>query len=204
MAVGVFGGTFDPVHLGHLVLAETAADELKLDRVVFLPAGNPYLKVGTPVSPAKHRMAMVKAAIKPNPRFEVSAIEVEDPGPSYTIHSLDRLRAAYPKDEFPYLLLGVDSVLEMPRWKRPEEIFERAQVVAYPRAGLMDAGDQDSIRILGRRVRLLGGPLVGVSGTEIRSRVSSGRSIKFLVPDSVAEYIQCNGLYSAASPGPIV
>lgn len=198
MAVGIFGGTFDPVHLGHLVLAETAADELGLDRVVFVPAGNPYLKSGTPVSPAAHRMAMVKAAIEPNPRFEVSAIELEDPGPSYTIDTLDRLRAIYPEVDQLHLLLGVDSVLEMPRWKCPRGIFDRAEVVAHPRAGLKDAGDEDALSVLGRTVRVLKGPLVGVSGTEIRRRVSRGQSIRYMAPGPVIEYIQSRGLYSSA------
>ncbi len=202
MAVGVFGGTFDPIHLGHLVLAETAADQLELDRVVFVPAGNPYLKAGTPVSPAEHRVAMVKIAIEPNPRFEVSAIELEDPGPSYTFNSLGRLRDDYPDKERPFLLLGVDSVLEMPRWKCPKSIFDRAQVVAYPRAGLTDVGCDNSLSVLGREVPILEGPLVGVSGTEIRSRVSSGQSTRYLMPDRVIEYMQRNNLYSSACLSP--
>ena len=202
MAVGVFGGTFDPVHLGHLVLAETAADELELDSVMFVPAGNPYLKSGTPVSPAEHRMAMVKAAVEPNPRFEVSAIELEDRGPSYTINTLDRLRAMYlDVDQF-YLLLGLDSVLEMPRWKCPEGIFDRAWVVAYPRAELKDAGCEGALSVLGRTVRILEGPLVGVSGTEVRKRVSRGQSVRYLVPDSVSEYIRFHGLYAQAASLP--
>ncbi len=200
MAVGVFGGTFDPVHMGHLVLAETAADELGLDRVVFMPAGNPYLKAGTEVSAAEHRMAMVKAAIESNPRFEASTIELEDPGPSYTIESLGRLRTELPDDEQVYLLLGVDSVLEMPRWRCPEGIFDRAQVIAYPRGRMMDSVCQDFVSVLGRKAPVLEGPLLGISGTDIRRRVSRGQSVRYLVPDRVAEYIRRNRLYSSGAP----
>ena len=203
MAVGVFGGTFDPVHLGHLILAETAADELELDRVIFMPAGNPYFKAGLPVSAAVHRMAMVEMAIGQNPRFEASKIEICHSGPSFTIESLDRLRAELLEDESLYLLLGVDSVSEMPRWKRPEGIFDRAQVVAFPRTDRLGANRHASLSVLGREVSVLDGPLVGISGTEVRERVSGGRSIQYLVPDPVIEYIHRHGLYSSRAPNPL-
>ena len=200
MRVGVFGGTFDPVHLGHLLLAESAADELALNSVLFIPAGNPYLKAGLPVSSAEHRMTMVRAAVETNPRFEVSDIEVCNPGPSYTIETLERLQAELSLETQVYLLLGLDSLSDMPRWKSPERILERAQIVAYPRAGKHGPYHHCSVSVLGRTVSVLDGPLVGISGTEIRRRVSKGLSIKYLVPDGVIDYIQFSGLYSSHRP----
>ena len=198
MRVGVFGGTFDPIHVGHLIVAETAANELGLDQVLFIPAGYPYLKSGEKVSDAAHRMAMVDLAVESNPRFAASDIEVQRPGPSYTVDTLDQLRDCLGPSAQLFVILGLDSVADMVRWKDPAGIFERASVVGYPRPGAEDPDREALDRIVtgaSDRLVLLEGPRVDVSGTDIRRRVARGRSIRYQVLDPVLRYIQDQGLY---------
>ena len=194
MRLGVFGGTFDPVHYGHLVVAETAADELALDRVLFIPAGDPYLKANRRVSAARDRMEMVRMAVEGNPRFEASDMELRRAGPSYTIDTLAQLRGERGAGARLFLILGLDSIADMHRWKDPERIFEQARVVGYPRAG--ERGARGTAPTAGgREAHVLEGPLVGISGTEIRRRVSRGQSIRYQAPECVIEYIRRRGLY---------
>jgi len=188
--LGVLGGTFDPVHIGHLVLAETAREQLALDRVLFVPAGQPWRKVGRKIAPVGDRVAMVRLAIAGNPAFQLSTIESTRPGPSYTAETLTEIQHAYPEAEL-YLILGEDAVEDMPHWKDPERIRELALIVAAPRPG------QPSPHEPGQLIVLSAMPLIGVSATAIRERVRAGRSIRYLVLPVVEDYIRDHGLYRA-------
>jgi nicotinate-nucleotide adenylyltransferase len=188
------GGTFDPIHMGHLVIAETAREALRLDRMLFVPAGVPPHKAPADVTPVEHRVAMVDAAIAGNPAFELSRIEVDRAGPSYTVDTVEALAA----DRDVTLILSVETFLELPRWHEPERLFEAGRVAVVPREGYPapDPGWLSST-YPGRedRVTFLEAPHLGLSSTAIRERVAAGRSIRYVVPDAVGTYIAAHALY---------
>ena len=198
MNIGVFGGTFDPIHLGHLIVADEAHETLGLDEVLFIPAGRPWVKAGTPVSAACHRMAMVEIAVRPNPWFRAVDLDVKRPGPTYTLDTLLELRSELGWDANLYLLLGWDSVQDMARWHQPAQIFELCTVVGMSRPGVLDL-DHAALEAVApnaaERIVLLEGPLVSLSGTDLRRRVGEGRSIRHRVPEAVEVYIYEHGLY---------
>lgn len=198
MKQGVFGGTFDPIHMGHLVVAEEARVQLGLDEVLFVPAGRPWFKSEMPMTEAKHRLAMVEMAIASNPTFRPSKIEMCRPGPSYTVDTLETLHDDLGEDAQLYVVLGADALSELERWHRPRRILELATVVGVTRPShrSVDLGRLSaSLGSAGDRLRLLEGPLIEVSGTEIRRRVHEGISIRYLVPDAVEAYIEEHRLY---------
>jgi nicotinate-nucleotide adenylyltransferase len=199
MRLGIYGGTFDPIHYGHLLLAERCREELQLDEVWFIPAGVSPHKVGKPLSPGKARVQMVEFAVSGFPEFRVSKLELERTGPSYTVQTLEQLRAADPSREL-FLLMGADSVAELATWREPQRILELAQVVAVNRAG--EPPDLSSIeplcREVGRPIRVVEMPAVDFSASEIRERVAEGRSIRFLTPRPVEMFIRQNKLYQNA------
>ena len=198
MKVGIFGGTFDPVHVGHLLLAEEARVVLALNEVLFIPTGQPWLKAGTKVGEGRHRMAMVELAVAANPGFRASDMEIRRPGPTYTVDTLTVLRDELGPSVELYVILGIDAVNDLGRWHLPERIFELGTVVAAPRPGSqsLDARALDSVSSgASQKIMLLDTPLVGVSGRGIRRRVCNGQSIRYMVPDSVAAYIHAQGLY---------
>jgi len=182
----LFGGSFDPVHVGHLIVAEAAADALGAP-VRFLPAREQPLKREGHRAGAGHRVAMLAAAVAGNPRFSVDAVELELPAPSYTVDTLRALRQREPGNRFA-LLLGGDAARELPRWREAAAVSELAEVVVFARAGTAVPADP-------RITRVIAVPAVDVSATEIRARVAAGRSIRYLVPEPVREYIARNGLY---------
>ena len=184
--IGVFGGTFNPPHMGHLVIAERARAAASLDRVLFVPAALPPHKLGRSIVSPQHRLAMVRLAISGNRFFQVSDIEVRKGGISYTVDTLRLLAQTMPHAEL-YLILGGDSVAEYQSWKEPSEIRGLATLLMYPRETM------DRMPVAG--VELLTGPLIGISSTEIRGKVARGESIRYLVPDSVARYIRSRRLY---------
>lgn len=196
--IGVMGGTFDPIHHGHLIAAEAVRDELYLDEVLFVPAGRPPHKVGRPVTPVEHRVAMVRLAVATNPRFLVSTVEVDREGPSYTVDTMRQLRRDFGDQASLFFITGADAVLELLTWKHPFEIFDYCQLVAVARPGY-DADDLDrmiaEVTHSGGGVRRLDIPGVAISSSDIRRRVNEGRSIRYLVPDEVGEYIGRTGLY---------
>lgn len=198
--VGVFGGTFDPIHLGHLIAAEDARERLGLDEVLFIPAGQPWFKAGAAVSAAHHRLAMARLAIKGNPRFRVSDIEIRRPGPSYTIDTLEALAAARPGAEL-YVLLGLDALREMRRWRDPGRVFAMARVVGMARPGAsLDLAELDAAAPDARRRALIvDGPRVDISGTDIRRRIAAGMSARYRLPSDVADYARRHGLYKSVS-----
>jgi nicotinate-nucleotide adenylyltransferase len=196
--LGIYGGTFDPIHYGHLLLADRCREELQLDEVWFIPAGVSPHKVGKPLTPGKARVQMVEFAVSGFPEFRVSKIELERTGPSYTVQTLEQLRAADPAREL-FLMMGADSAAELSTWREPQRILELAQVVAVNRAG--EKPDLSNIeplcQAMGRPIRVVEMPAVDFSSSEIRTRVAAGRSIRFLTPRPVEMYIRANNLYRA-------
>ena len=197
--LGVMGGTFDPAHTGHLAAAEYARVCLNLDEVVFVPAGRPWMKESDTVSAAEDRLAMVEAAVGPNPRFSVSRIDIERPGRTYTVDTLADLSRARGADAKLYLLLGIDALTELHRWREPSRVLTMATVVGIgrPGSGGPDLGNLEAVAPgASRLVLLTAGPGIDVSGSDIRRRVAAGHSIRHLVPEAVGEYIRAHGLYS--------
>jgi nicotinate-nucleotide adenylyltransferase len=193
--IGVMGGTFDPIHVGHLAIGEEAREALALDTVLFVPAGQPPHKPAGSVTSVEHRLAMVELAIADNPAFELSRIEIERPGPSYTVDSVEAL--VRDADDL-VLILSAETFSELPSWHEPERLFEAARMAVVPREGY-PAPDPAWLAAAfpGRedRVTYLEGPRLGLSSTAIRARVAAGRSIRYLVPDMVGAYIADKQLY---------
>jgi nicotinate-nucleotide adenylyltransferase len=208
---GIMGGTFDPIHLGHLAVAERARESLGLAGVVFIPAARNPLKTTGPAGSAADRVAMVELAVAGNERFRVSRMELERDGPSYTVDTLEALHAdgRYAGDGLPdpLLILSVEAVRRLPEWHRVDRILELARIVVVPRRGYppFDLGALGTA-LPGRTSRFvaLDGPDLGHSSTEIRARVAEGRSVRYLVPDAVEAWIARHGVYGApgADGGP--
>ena len=194
------GGTFDPIHLGHLVAAAEAHWRFDLDRVVFVPAGQPWQKpVG--VSPAEDRYQMTVIATASNPAFTVSRLEVDHDGPTYTVDTLRRLRAQQPADTRLFFIIGADAVVQFRTWKAPDQVLAQAELIVATRPGF----DLDSLvtQIPGAagRVHRLDIPALAISASDLRGRVAGGAPIQYLVPDGVARYIHQHGLYRAPPGG---
>lgn len=199
MKIGIMGGTFDPVHLGHLIVAEEARACLELSLVLFIPVGHPWLKAeDRKVSPAASRVDMLRLAIFSNTQFQVSLLEVERAGPTYTADTLALLGQQLGEGTQLFFILGWDSLAELPRWERPGELIRRCQLVAVPRPGVrppaLDALERELPGVT-RNIVWLERPLIGISASDIRQRVAQGRSIRYLVPEPVEEYILKHGLY---------
>jgi nicotinate-nucleotide adenylyltransferase len=196
-ATGIFGGTFDPIHIAHLAVAEAARDTFGLRRVLFIPAAQPPHKPGRPITAVVHRLGMVEAAIAANPAFEVSRIEVDRAGPSYTVDTLAALYDADPSDRLA-LILSAESYSELSTWHEPRRILDLADLIVAPRDGYADA-DPDLVpsQFPGApaAIAFLDGPHIRLSASEIRGRAAEGRSVRYLVPDAVAAYIGDHGLY---------
>ncbi len=207
-SLGIFGGTFDPVHIGHLAIAEAVREALRLERVLFVPSRLPVHKPGRPVSPAEDRVAMVALAIADNPAFGLSRIEVDRDGPSYAVDTLETLaddaRAVGREPDLTFIL-SAEAYAGLPTWHRPERILELCRMAVVPRPGVPPADPAAIARLLpgaDRRTVLVDGPLLEVSATGVRARVAAGRSIRYLVPEAVIAYIGDHGLYSGADPAP--
>ncbi len=199
-ALGVMGGTFDPIHIGHLAIAEEARESLELDRILFVPAGRPPHKPAGTAADPERRFVMVQLAIADNPAFAVSRIEIDRPGPSYTVDTVEALGA----DDVTELtlILSAETFSELPTWREPERILDAARLAVVPREGYPAPDPQWLAKAFpGReaRVAYLDGPLVGVSSTDIRERLQAGRSIRYLVPAAVETYIAANHLYRTRS-----
>jgi nicotinate-nucleotide adenylyltransferase len=196
-SIGLMGGTFDPIHVGHMAIAEEARDALGLSRIVFVPAGMPPHKRASDVTAVDHRLAMVGLAIADNPAFELSRIEVDRAGPSYTVDTVEALA----RDADVTVILSAETFAELPTWHEPERLFDAGFVAVVPREGY-PAPDPGWLAATfpGRdgRVRYLEGPRLGLSSTAIRARVAAGRSIRYLVPSAVEAYISANHLYRLA------
>ncbi len=218
MNVGVFGGTFNPVHFGHLRAAEEVRERLELDRIIFIPSGRPPLKT-VDIAPAAHRFEMLRLALRGNPFFDISDIECRRRGKSYTVETLRHLRMEHPRTRFLFIL-GVDAFLDIPHWRQPEQLISMTDFVVISRPGFTFSAMSESPYLRGgagtlrevdlsensspvvrltseRSAILLGLTPMGISSTQIRSFLRRGKSIKYLLPPAVQSYIITHKLYSA-------
>ena len=196
--VGIMGGTFDPIHVGHLMTAEAVRNEYHLDKVIFIPAANPPHKQQQQVTPAIHRFMMTVLATCSNPYFEVSSLEMNRPGPSYTIDTIYELVHRFGEDTDFYFITGADAIQEIPTWDRIEELLGLCQFIAATRQGCVPNVDniKEYFGDLGeKRIHRLATPELEISSTDIRDRIRKGYSIKYIVPTAVEQYIYKEGLY---------
>ena len=198
MKAGILGGTFDPIHNGHLAIAEEAKAHFDLSEVLFLPAGQPWMKSDKPILSVIHRVQMILLAIDGRPYFKLSTIEVERQGPSYSVDTLARLKTELGEASELFLIMGWDSLAQLPYWKEPLRLIMMCSLVVVCRPGYTRP-DLKSLETtvpgLSRKVIFLDKPLINISATDIRSRVAQGQPIKYLVPPSVEKYIEENRLY---------
>jgi nicotinate-nucleotide adenylyltransferase len=198
MKIGVLGGTFDPVHVGHLIVADEVTARLGLAEVLFVPAGQPYLKVNTSILAAEHRIQMLSLAIADKPSFRLSTMEIERAGPTYTVDTIEELRRQLGAGDELFFILGWDNLLDLPRWHQPSGLILMCRLVAVPRVGcpVPDLGSLEAaIPGLSQRVIMLDKPEIDVSASVIRDRVRQGLAISHLVPEAVEKYIKEKGLY---------
>lgn len=194
---GVLGGTFDPLHLGHLLIAEQARDQLNLDSVLFVPAGRPPHKAPDHITDALIRRDLVDAGIADNPAYSLSTSDLDHDGPSLTFRLLERLTVERPRDRL-FFIMGEDSLVDFGSWVKPERIIELA-TLAVARRPLSPASSTGlpAIPGIGRRLEWIHAPVCEISSRDIRRRVGAGRSIRYMVPPAVQAYIETHGLYGA-------
>ncbi|PZN12280.1 MAG: nicotinate-nucleotide adenylyltransferase [Bacillota bacterium] len=200
LRLGVLGGTFDPIHIGHLVAAEAARTGFGLDRVLFVPAGQPPHKDPSAVAAAEHRYRMTVLATAGNPYFYTTRLELDRSGPSYTIDTVRQL-AAMARPASLFFIAGADAVVTLPSWRGGTSLLDECELIAVTRPGFSRQALDDFLRALPparrRRVHLLPIPGIDISSTELRERVANGQSIRYLVPPSVEDYVYKYGLYGA-------
>jgi nicotinate-nucleotide adenylyltransferase len=200
MRLGLFGGTFDPIHLGHLILAEQCREACGLDRVWFVVAGSPPHKRSDRTSVA-HRLEMVRIAIAGHPSFEVSDIEAKRPGPHYSVETIEAVGRERPGDDL-FFLIGADSLADLSSWREPERIARLATIVVVNRPGF-DQVDLAGLPDFGpgsRRLQAVTIPSIGIASNDLRFRLAGGRSIRYMVPRGVEAYIETQGLYLQRNP----
>jgi nicotinate-nucleotide adenylyltransferase len=198
--VGVLGGTFDPIHVGHLVVAEEARIKVGFNEVLFVPAGQPWLKLDRNITPAVHRVEMVRRAIADNPHFKLFTLEVERPGPSYTVDTLMMLRKQLGREASLFFILGRDTLAGLSLWKEPEKLVQLCRLVVAPRLGSKDLKHlETSIPGLLDKVIQLDMPVIGISSAEIRQRIAQGLTIRYLVPVEVEKYIAEQKIYPTSA-----
>jgi nicotinate-nucleotide adenylyltransferase len=193
--IGVMGGTFDPIHHGHLVAASEVQSVFDLDEVIFVPTGQPWQKDDRAVSPAELRYLMTVVATASNPRFTVSRVDVDRPGPTYTIDTLRDLSQQYPGSDL-FFITGADALAQILSWKAVDELFELAQFVGVNRPGHELSGDG----LPAERVSLMEVPAMAISSTACRERVRAGEPVWYLVPDGVVQFIAKYRLYRPGGP----
>lgn len=193
---GILGGSFNPPHIGHSILAENVREQLYLDRVVFVPSGRHALKDGDTLISAEHRLNMANIAFGSNDNFEVSDIEIQKSKTGITNYTVDTLMSLYDryKNDFIklYLIIGIDNLIEFPKWKNPDKLFALSEVIVMNRPGFLV---QDVDVEYSRKARYLSVPMLDISSTDIRNRIKSGKSVKYLIDEKVEKYIFENGLY---------
>jgi nicotinate-nucleotide adenylyltransferase len=196
--LGIMGGTFDPVHMGHLVCAEQARDALNLDGVLFMPTGNPVFKKHSKVTDAADRVTMCRLATVNNPYFDVSALEVDRGGDTYTVDTLETLRAHFPVNVELYFIAGADAIETLPTWRDAHKLAKLANFVGLNRprsANLRTSLVGKELRAAGFRTLFVEAPLFELSSSDIRTRIRGNRSVRYLIPPAVLEYIESAGLY---------
>ena len=198
MKTGILGGTFDPIHNGHMAIAEEARAYLNLTEVLFLPAGQPWMKSDRPILQGRHRIEMIRLAIEGRPYFKLSTMEVEHQGPSYSVDTIAKLKAQSTKPSDLYFIVGWDNLARIPLWKDPIKLIEMCFLAAVPRPGY-DRPDMKNLETalpgISKKVILMDKPRIDISATDIRNRVAQGLSIHGLVPAAVETYIKENSLY---------
>jgi nicotinate-nucleotide adenylyltransferase len=203
--LGVMGGTFDPIHLGHLVAAEAAREQFDLEQVLFVPALLPPHKQDRAITPAEHRHAMVLLATANHPRFLASRVELDRPGPSYTVDTLRLLRTTHPQARL-YFITGADALMELDTWKDPEELLRLCCMIVVSRPGCdregLRAKAADLERRTGCHVEELTAPALAISSHDLRQRVAEGKSLRYLVPREVRDYIFKHRLYQPGAATP--
>lgn len=198
MRIGIYGGTFDPVHFGHLLLAESCRDVCRLDQVIFVPTRVSPHKLDVVMAPVRARLEMLELALAGLPEFRVSRVEVDRAGPSYTVDTLRHFRGEFPSDDL-FLLMGADSVAEFPRWREPEQILELATLVVVNRdRAVPDLSALSSLHSAGGPPQSVAMPGVDFSASEIRRRVHEGKSIRFQLPRPIEHYIRDKRLYAGS------
>jgi nicotinate-nucleotide adenylyltransferase len=197
--VAVFGGTFDPVHHGHLVAAEEVRHALALDEVLFVPAAVPPHKLGDSMAQARHRVAMLELALAGNPHFALSRVDLDRPGPHFTVDMLALVAEALGVDTELYFLMGADSLRDLPTWRDPAGILRQARLVVVERPGYLPDLTALSALLpeLPERLTLVPIPAMGIASSDIERRVGEGRPIRYQVPAAVEAYIYANGLYGS-------
>ncbi len=202
MRLGVFGGTFDPVHYGHLVAAEEVRYRLGLDKVLFVPAGTPPHKLDQDITPTRHRLAMLELAIASNPGFAISRVDIDRHGPCYTVDTLALLHQEYGPGAELYFLMGMDSLADILTWKDPERLIRLARIVVVGRPGFQaDVDELDKVLPgAAERICIVDTPLMEVSSSDIRQRVREGAPIRYQVPEAVEAYIRAHRLYVGNGP----
>jgi len=189
--IGIVGGTFDPIHHGHLVAASEVADRFALDEVVFVPTGQPWQKNDVKVSPAEDRYLMTVIATASNPRFHVSRVDIDRPGPTYTVDTLRELRKVYGPEAELFFITGADALAKILSWKDADQLFSLAHFVGVTRPGFELSG----AHLPKDAVSLVEVPAMAISSTDCRARVAAGKPVWYLVPDGVVQYIAKRGLY---------
>ena len=206
MRIGVLGGSFDPIHIGHLIIAEEARTRLSLERVIFVPAALQWLKKVPHAASPEGRLEMVRLAVASHPAFEVSDVEVRRPGPSYTVDTLALLQDRLGPAAELFFILGLDSLAELPQWHEPQRLLQLCRLVAVPRPGEaspdMGALEGQLPGLRARLVTLEGAPGIAVSSSVLRARLARGESVRYLVPEAVEEYIRREGLYRPGATAP--
>lgn len=196
---GIMGGTFDPIHLGHLFIAETALHHLNLDKVIFIPTGNPPHKNNKDITIAHHRLIMTAVAINNNPRFELSNIEVMRKGQSYTVDTIKQLIAQYGENQEIYFITGTDAFMEMETWKNCAYLFKTMKTVVATRIGFDDKSFHEKVELFNNKYNAsiinMSVPVLEISSSDIRERIGKASSIKYLVTEGVEEYIKKHRLY---------
>jgi len=201
----LFGGSFDPLHCGHLIVSRYVAEHLQAERVILIPARRPPHKSGQSLTPGGHRLEMCRRAVADDTLFEVSDWELAQSGPSYTLLTVQHFREVLPPATQLYWLVGMDSLLELGSWYHVAELVQCCAIVTAARPGYEDpdlsalVGPLSTQQVATLRANIVTSPLIGISATDVRARVSSGHSIRWLVPDPVAAYINDAGLYRAAT-----
>ena len=198
MKIGVLGGTFDPIHNGHLAIAEEARAYLNLNEVIFLPAGQPWMKSDRSISPARHRTAMIALALQSRPYFKTSTIEIEHQGPSYSVNSIAELKTQAVEPTDWYFILGWDNLSKIPQWREPAKLIEMCFLAAVPRPGYERPNMKKleaALPGIAKKVILMDKPRLEISATDIRNKAAQGLPISGLVPEAVEKYIKENGLY---------
>jgi nicotinate-nucleotide adenylyltransferase len=194
--VGILGGTFDPPHIGHLILGEYTAEALGLTRLLFIPAADPPHKQDRQKTSVEHRLAMVTIALADNPRFQLSRLDIDRPGPHYSVETVRLVQESYPDAEI-FFVMGGDSLRDLPAWSRPQELIQLCRLAVMRRPGdNISAGMHEQlIPGLSERMVIIDAPVLEIASSDIIERIRQGKSVRYLVPDDVLAYIRTHRIY---------